>query len=378
MKINNIVGGLQPSLIRTLKQEAKKYPNVIDLTIGEPDITPPQQLVEELMEYGKHNQLKYALSGGGSEVRQSVADFYNKKYGGNYTINNIVMNVGASEAISSTFRTILNPDDEVIVMTPYFLGYIPTIQMCYATPVFVDISKNDFKITKELLNKYITPKTKAILFSNPCNPTGQVLTVEEMEDIVAVIEENDIFLVADEIYSELAFYEFHSFAKYDTIRDKTIIINGLSKSHCMTGWRIGYTICPEKYIQNFLNTSFYTVSSVMSLSLKGAEVALKNYTDRNDLVKIYKERAEYLYNELTRLGFDVVKPKGAFYLFAKYEKISNLKSLEFSLDLLKNTEVAVVPGISFGLDDYIRIALTVDIEKLKIVIERLEKFIIKK
>lgn len=378
MKINNIVRGLQPSLIRTLKQEAKKYPNVIDLTIGEPDITPPQQLVEELMEYGKHNQLKYALSGGGSEVRQSVADFYNKKYGGNYTINNIVMNVGASEAISSTFRTILNPDDEVIVMTPYFLGYIPTIQMCYATPVFVDISKNDFKITKELLNKYITPKTKAILFSNPCNPTGQVLTVEEMEDIVAVIEENDIFLVADEIYSELAFYEFHSFAKYDTIRDKTIIINGLSKSHCMTGWRIGYTICPEKYIQNFLNTSFYTVSSVMSLSLKGAEVALKNYTDRNDLVEIYKERAEYLYNELTRLGFDVIKPKGAFYLFAKYEKISNLKSLEFSLDLLKNTEVAVVPGISFGLDDYIRIALTVDIEKLKIVIERLEKFIIKK
>lgn len=378
MKINNIVGGLQPSLIRTLKQEAKKYPNVIDLTIGEPDITPPQQLVEELMEYGKHNQLKYALSGGGSEIRQSVVDFYNKKYGGNYTINNIVMNVGASEAISSTFRTILNPDDEVIVMTPYFLGYIPTIQMCYATPVFVDISKNDFKITKELLNKYITPKTKAILFSNPCNPTGQVLTVEEMEDIVAVIEENDIFLVADEIYSELAFYEFHSFAKYDTIRDKTIIINGLSKSHCMTGWRIGYTICPEKYIQNFLNTSFYTVSSVMSLSLKGAEVALKNYTDRNDLVEIYKERAEYLYNELTRLGFDVIKPKGAFYLFAKYEKISNLKSLEFSLDLLKNTEVAVVPGISFGLDDYIRIALTVDIEKLKIVIERLEKFIIKK
>lgn len=378
MKINNIVRGLQPSLIRTLKQEAKKYPNVIDLTIGEPDITPPQQLVEELMEYGKHNQLKYALSGGGSEVRQSVADFYNKKYGGNYTIDNIVMNVGASEAISSTFRTILNPNDEVIVMTPYFLGYIPTIQMCYATPVFVDISKNDFKITKELLNKYITPKTKAILFSNPCNPTGQVLTVEEMEDIVAVIEENDIFLVADEIYSELSFYEFHSFAKYDTIRDKTIIINGLSKSHCMTGWRIGYTICPEKYIQNFLNTSFYTVSSVMSLSLKGAEVALKNYTDRNDLVEIYKERAEYLYNELTRLGFDVVKPKGAFYLFAKYEKISNLKSLEFSLDLLKNTEVAVVPGISFGLDDYIRIALTVDIEKLKIVIERLEKFIIKK
>lgn len=378
MKLNTIVEGLQPSLIRTLKQEAKKYPNVIDLTIGEPDITPPKQLVDELMEYGKHNQLKYALSGGGSEVRQSVADFYNKKYGGNYTINNVVMNVGASEAISSTFRTILNPDDEVLVMTPYFLGYIPTIQLCYAKPIFVDISKNDFKITKELLQKYITPKTKAILFSNPCNPTGHVLSIEEMEDIVSIIEENEIFLVADEIYSELAFYEFHSFAKYNTIREKTIIINGLSKSHCMTGWRIGYTICPEKYIQNFLNMSFYTVSSVMSLSLKGAEVALKNYTDRSDLVEIYKERAEYLYTELTRLGFDVVKPKGAFYLFTKYDKISNLKSMEFSLDLLKNTGVAVVPGISFGLNEYIRIALTVDIEKLKEVIERLEKFITKK
>ena len=229
-------------------------------------------------------------------------------------------------------------------------------------------------ISKELLEKYVTEKTKAILISNPCNPTGNVMGYDEMKEIVDFIREREIFLVADEIYSALAFYEFHSFAEFRGIEDKLIIVNGFSKSHSMTGWRMGYTICPEQYRRYFLNTSFYTVSSPMSLSLKGAEIALKEYEDRQDLVEEYKKRAEFMSQELEKLGFKVVKPKGAFYIFADYSKLSSLKSLDFSLDLLRKTEVAVVPGISFGVENFIRIALTVDISILKQAIERIKKY----
>lgn len=374
MRFNSAVENLQYSLIRVLKDEATKYPNSIDLTIGEPDIVTPKGLVEKAMEYGRNHQLKYALSGGGGEIGSLVAKHYNKVYGGDYTEKNIIMNIGASEALSSALRTILNPEDEVILTAPYYPGYPPMISLCYAKPVFIDITENGFRLSRELLEKYVTPKTKAILISNPCNPTGNVMSYEEMKEIVEFVKTREIFLVADEIYSALSFYDFHSFAEFRGIEDKLVIINGFSKSHSMTGWRLGYTICPEKYRKYFLNTSFYTVSSPMTLSLKGAEVALKEYENRKDLANEYKKRAEFMSEELEKLGFKVVKPKGAFYIFADYSKLSSLKSLDFSLDLLRKTEVAVVPGISFGVEGYIRIALTVDIPILEEAIKRMKKY----
>lgn len=374
MRFNSAVENLQYSLIRVLKDEATKYPNSIDLTIGEPDIVTPKGLVEKAMEYGRNHQLKYALSGGGGEIGSLVAKHYNKVYGGDYTEKNVIMNIGASEALSSALRTILNPEDEVILTAPYYPGYPPMISLCYAKPVFIDITENGFRLNRELLEKYVTPKTKAILISNPCNPTGNVMSYEEMKEIVEFVKTREIFLVADEIYSALSFYDFHSFAEFRGIEDKLVIVNGFSKSHSMTGWRLGYTICPEKYRKYFLNTSFYTVSSPMTLSLKGAEVALKEYENRKDLANEYKKRAEFMSEELEKLEFKVVKPKGAFYIFADYSKLSSLKSLDFSLDLLRKTEVAVVPGISFGVEGYIRIALTVDIPILEEAIKRMKKY----
>lgn len=374
MRLNSEVENLQYSLIRVLKDEAAKYPNAIDLTIGEPDITTPKGLVEEAMEYGKTHQLKYALSGGGGVIGKLIANHYNKVYGGDYTEENILTNIGASEALSSALRTILNPEDEVLMTAPYYPGYPPMIKLCYAKPIFIDISQNDFKLSKELLEKYVTPKTKAILLSNPCNPTGNVMSYQEMKEIAEFIESREIFLISDEIYSALSFYEYHSFAEFKNIKDKTIIVNGFSKSHSMTGWRIGYTICPKEYRRYFLNTSFYTVSSSMSLSLKGAEIALTKYEDRKELSEEYRKRGEYFSRELEKLGFEVVKPKGAFYIFANYSKLSNLNSLDFSLDLLRKTEVAAVPGISFGIEGYVRFALTVNIEILQQAIERLKKY----
>lgn len=375
IELNRNAQKLKYSLIRVLKDEAAKYKDVINLTIGEPDIPTPKELIDEVMDYGKNNQLRYAQAGGDDEIRSLVAGYYNKKYGSSYTKENVVMNVGASEALSSCFKTILNPEDEVIMTSPFYPGYPPMVEMCYGKPVIMDISQNNFKITRELLEKYFTPKTKALLFSNPCNPTGNVMGFEEVKTIADFVAERDIFLIADEIYSALSFYEFYSFASFENIKDKLIIINGFSKSHSMTGWRIGYTICPVEYRKNFLNATFYTLSCPMTLSLEGAKKALSKFSELQEPKKIYRERAEYMTKILEDLGFKVLKPKGAFYIFADYSQISKLNSFDFAMDMLKKVQVAVVPGISFGTENYVRIALTVDIQKLKEAGERIKKYI---
>lgn len=348
---------------------------MINLTIGEPDISTPKELIDEVIDYGKSNQLRYAQAGGDDEIRSLVAKYYNKNYGASYTKENIVMNVGASEALSSCFKTILNPEDEVIMTSPFYPGYPPMIEMCYGKPIIMDISQTGFKITRELLDKYFTEKTKALLFSNPCNPTGNVMSFEEMQIIVDFVNEKDVFLISDEIYSAISFYEFYSFSSFEKIKNKLIIINGFSKSHSMTGWRIGYTICPEEYRKNFLNATFYTLSCPMTLSLEGAKKALLKFGELSKPKEIYKERAEYLTKILESLGFKVLKPKGAFYIFANYSQISKLNSFEFAMDMLKKVQVAVVPGISFGTENYVRIALTVDIKKLEEAGKRIKKYI---
>lgn len=375
MEINQNIAKVQYSLIRLLNEEARKFEDSIDLTIGEPDIATEKGIVEDACEYAMTHKLGYPPTGGGPKLRGILADYYNDKYGSSYQADNVIVNVGASEAICSCFRALLNIDDEVIVFTPFYAGYLPMIQMAYAKPVFVDISKTDFTVTPELLEKYITDKTKIILFCNPCNPSGNVMGREEIENIANYLADKDIFIVSDEIYSELSFGEFTSFASFPQIQDKLIIINGFSKSHSMTGWRVGYTIFPLEYRKPLLNTTLFTLSSPMAVSLAAAESAITKYRDRSHVRKIYQERAGFMYEKLVELGFKVVKPKGAFYIFADYSQISKLNSFDFAMDMLKKVQVAVVPGISFGTENYVRIALTVDIQKLKEAGERIKKYI---
>lgn len=375
MEINREVLKLEYSLIRALNEESRKYSNAIDLTIGEPDIPSPKELITEALKYGAEHQLRYPPTGGGEKIRTLVADYYNRKHGSSYVMDNVIINVGASEALSSCLRTILNYGDEVIIPAPFYPGYPSMVNLCYAKSIFMDTTKTDFKITSKLLEENYSDKTKAILLSNPCNPTGNVLTLEEMEIIADFVEKRDIFLIADEIYSELSFYDFYSFSSFENIKDKVIIINGFSKSHSMTGWRIGYTIFPLEYRRYFLNTTLYTLSSPMALSIAAAEIALEKFEDRKELMNIYKKRAVYMKDALTELGFKVVEPKGAFYIFADYSKISKLNSFDFAMDMLKKVQTAVVPGISFGTEKCFRISLTVDISKLKEAVERIEEYV---
>ena len=375
MEINQNIAKVQYSLIRLLNEEARKFEDSIDLTIGEPDIATEKGIVEDACEYAMTHKLGYPPTGGGPKLRGILADYYNDKYGSSYQVDNVIVNVGASEAICSCFRALLNIDDEVIVFTPFYAGYLPMIQMAYAKPVFVDISKTDFTVTPELLEKYITDKTKIILFCNPCNPSGNVMGREEIENIANYLADKDIFIVSDEIYSELSFGEFTSFASFPQIQDKLIIINGFSKSHSMTGWRVGYTIFPLEYRKPLLNTTLFTLSSPMAVSLAAAESAITKYRDRSHVRKIYQERAEFMYEKLVELGFKVVKPKGAFYIFADYTDISDLNSFDFAMDVLKEVQVALVPGISFGSEGYFRISLVSDIPRLAEAAERLKKYV---
>ena len=375
MEINQNIAKVQYSLIRLLNEEARKFEDSIDLTIGEPDIATEKGIVEDACEYAMTHKLGYPPTGGGPKLRGILADYYNDKYGSSYHADNVIVNVGASEAICSCFRALLNIDDEVIVFTPFYAGYLPMIQMAYAKPVFVDISKTDFTVTPELLEKYITDKTKIILFCNPCNPSGNVMGREEIENIANYLADKDIFIVSDEIYSELSFGEFTSFASFPQIQDKLIIINGFSKSHSMTGWRVGYTIFPLEYRKPLLNTTLFTLSSPMAVSLAAAESAITKYRDRSHVRKIYQERAEFMYEKLVELGFKVVKPKGAFYIFADYTDISDLNSFDFAMDVLKEVQVALVPGISFGSEGYFRISLVSDIPRLAEAAERLKKYV---
>lgn len=375
MEINQNIAKVQYSLIRLLNEEARKFEDSIDLTIGEPDIATEKGIVEDACEYAMTHKLGYPPTGGGPKLRGILADYYNDKYGSSYQPDNVIVNVGASEAICSCFRALLNIDDEVIVFTPFYAGYLPMIQMAYAKPVFVDISKTDFTVTPELLEKYITDKTKIILFCNPCNPSGNVMGREEIENIANYLADKNIFIVSDEIYSELSFGEFTSFASFPQIQDKLIIINGFSKSHSMTGWRVGYTIFPLEYRKPLLNTTLFTLSSPMAVSLAAAESAITKYRDRSHVRKIYQERAEFMYEKLVELGFKVVKPKGAFYIFADYTDISDLNSFDFAMDVLKEVQVALVPGISFGSEGYFRISLVSDIPRLAEAAERLKKYV---
>lgn len=376
MKLNKNVIEVPYPYIRAMTEKATKLPNNIILTIGEPDIPPPSRLLEETVNYAKNNPLRYTEAGGRERLRDLIANYYNKYYGASITKDNVIVHIGAIEAIASSLRTILNPGDEVLLPIPYFSPYRSVIELAYGVPVPIDMKNNNFAIRAKIIEKYITSKTKAILFSNPCNPTGYMLKKEEMDELSSFFKEKDMFIISDEIYSSISFYPFVSFSSYDCLKDKLIVVNGFSKSHSMTGWRIGYSIVPLNFRQFFLNSSFYNIGTPVALSCAMAELALEKFPERDDIKRIYGERGSIIKKDLADMGFDLVEPRGAFYLFAGYGRFSKESSFDFALRLLDKTSVAVVPGEAFGIDGYFRLSLTKDLNILKEAISRIKTFIL--
>ncbi|CDF58495.1 aminotransferase A [Thermobrachium celere] len=379
--LNIEVKSIEISGIRKFYNMVSKYDNVISLTIGQPDFKTPEHIKDAVKIALDNNKTVYTHNAGIIELRKAISNFINLKYNLNYNPEDeIIVTSGASEAIYIALKTILNANDEVLIPAPCYPGYEPVVKLCGAKVKHIDTTNTNFKLTKDLIKENISNSTKCIIIPYPSNPTGQCLNHDELREIADFIRDKDIFIVSDEIYSELVFDRKHiSIASFYNLEDKTIIINGLSKSHSMTGFRIGFTLAPNYITKHMIKVHQYLNTCATSLSQYAALEALtKGIDDSIPMREEYKKRRDYTYERLIAMGFDVVKPSGAFYIFPNIKKFSS-NSFDFALKLLEEERVAVVPGSAFSNfgEGYIRISYAYSMEELKTALDKIENFLSK-
>ncbi|QNK50906.1 aminotransferase A [Brevibacterium sp. PAMC23299] len=378
--INPLVKDVQISGIRKFYNMVADIEGTISLTIGQPDFPTPTHIKEAAKQAINNDYTVYTHNAGYLELREAASNYVKDKYKLDYDpTNEVIVTSGASEGIDIAFRTILIPGNEVILPGPVYPGYEPIIKMCGATPVYADTTKNGFRLTADILEKYITENTRCIVLPYPSNPTGVTLTAEELLDIAELVRGKDIFILADEIYSELVFDQEHvSIATF--LKEQTIVLNGLSKSHSMTGWRIGLLFAPAAISQHLLKVHQYNVTCAASISQRAALEALT--AGRNDAIPMkteYARRREYVYSRLQAMKLEIVKPNGAFYFFIKLPEGYD-SSLDFCLKLVQQEKVAVVPGDAFSPlgEGYFRISYAYSMETLEKALDRIEAFLAKK
>ncbi|WP_273131357.1 aminotransferase A [Bacillus weihaiensis] len=375
--INSRVREIELSGIRKFFNMVNDYEDVISLTIGQPDFITPEHVKYAGKEAIDKNYTTYTHNAGYLELREAASHFVKSKYNLTYSPDHeVIVTVGASQAIDCTFRTLLEEGSEVILPSPVYPGYEPLIKLAGGKPIYVDTTANDFKLTAELINSHLTEKTRCIVLPYPSNPTGVTLNEDELKKIAELVEGKDLFVLSDEIYSELVYGKTHvSIASY--LREQTIVINGLSKSHSMTGWRIGFLFAPHNVAKHLLKVHQYNVSCASSVSQRAAIEALTTgINDATEMKEAYKERLEYVYNRLVGMGLDVVKPDGAFYLFPNIKKF-NQTSFDFARSLVEKAGVALVPGSAFSEygEGYVRLSYAYSMEQLTEAMNRLEYYL---
>jgi len=373
-KANSIIESIEISKIRQIALKMNKYSDGINLTIGEPSQDVPDLVKEEMANRVLHDKIGYTQTGGMPELKRAIVAFYNQYFGGDYKEENCLITVGSTEGLSTFIRSIVDEGDEVIMPTPTYPGYAPNIKLQKGIEVYLDTSKDDFKLTAKNLESAITPKTRAIILTYPNNPSGVCIDEDEMDKIADVIRRHDVFVLSDEIYASLAFEKYHSLAKYHDLIDKVVVINGFSKSHSMTGYRVGYMLASKYFIDNFIKVSQYTTTGIATISQYGGIKALEVYPTREEIVKENRERMEFFEKGLEKIGFRVIKPEGAFYLFADYRKLSNKKSIDFVNEVVENLHIGIVPGECFMVEGYVRFSVTKDIPELQKALDRMEKY----
>lgn len=373
-KANSIIESIEISKIRQIALKMNKYSDGINLTIGEPSQDVPDLVKEEMANRVLHDKIGYTQTGGMPELKRAIVAFYNQYFGGDYKEENCLITVGSTEGLSTFIRSIVDEGDEVIMSTPTYPGYAPNIKLQKGIEVYLDTSKDDFKLTAKNLESAITPKTRAIILTYPNNPSGVCIDEDEMDKIADVIRRHDVFVLSDEIYASLAFEKYHSLAKYHDLIDKVVVINGFSKSHSMTGYRVGYMLASKYFIDNFIKVSQYTTTGIATISQYGGIKALEVYPTREEIVKENRERMEFFAKGLEKIGFRVIKPEGAFYLFADYRKLSNKKSIDFVNEVVENLHIGIVPGECFMVEGYVRFSVTKDIPELQKALDRMEKY----
>ncbi|TQR18732.1 aminotransferase A [Psychrobacillus soli] len=379
--LNKNVKDIELSGIRKISNKIDRSPDIVNLTFGQPNFPTPDYIKTVGIKAIEENKTAYTETAGLFELRQAACDYVQNLYGLSYNPEDeVIITTGASEALDIAFRTILEEGSEVILPAPVYPGYDPLIKLCNGVSVFVDTTENDFKMTASLIEKHITDKTRCIVLPYPNNPLGSILTREEVLEIGQLLEDKKIFILADEIYSELVFDEEHfSIGSIPSLKDKTIIINGLSKSHSMTGWRIGFAFAPSYLIDQFYKVHSFNSVCASTISQYAAVEALKQGTFTEEIIamkKEYKGRKDYAYNRLKKMELEVVEPKGAFYIFPSI-KNTGLTSEDFAMKLLEQEKVAVIPGNAFSHfgEGYIRISFAQSMEELEKGLDGIERFL---
>ncbi|EJN55467.1 pyridoxal phosphate-dependent aminotransferase [Loigolactobacillus coryniformis] len=378
---NQIVKKIAVSDIRQFDNEVSQVPGMVKLTLGEPDFNTPEHVKQAAIKAIEDNQSHYTPNPGIPALREAAAAYYNEKFNWHYQAENVITTVGATEGIAAALQAIVNPDDVVIIPTPIFPIYIPDTLLNHGQVVFIDTSADGFVLTPERLEATIKAQgdkvVKALVLNYPNNPTGVTYNHEELAGLAKVIAKYQLWVVSDEVYAELSYSEPHeSLANF--IPEQVIVVNGLSKSHAMTGWRVGFLLAPKAVTDEIIKSHQYMVTAPVTLVQYAALEAMTNgKEDSQVMAKQYVERRDYLIKSLEPLGFEMARPDGAFYLFAKIPANCPQDSWTFVRELAKTQKLALIPGISFGAggEGYVRISYAASMENLHKAVERLTAFV---
>ena len=379
--INQKVQSIQPSGIRKFFDIANEIEDVISLGVGEPDFDTPWHVREEGIYTLQKGRTFYTANRGLMELRTEISNYIARNHAVEYNpATQVLVTIGGSEAIDLALRACLEPGDEVIYHEPCYVSYLPCITLADGVPVPIPLKEaNDFRLTAEELEAAITPKSKALILSFPNNPTGAVMTKEDLEAIAEVIVRHDLLVITDEIYSELSYTgkKHYSLIDLPGMVERTIYINGFSKAYAMTGWRLGYCCGPEEILAQMVKIHQFAIMAAPTMSQYAGTMALKNGASDVEMMRdSYNQRRRYLMAELERLGIPCFEPFGAFYIFPNISQFG-LSSEEFATRLIREHKVAVVPGSAFGQsgEGFVRVSYAYSIEELKQAFERIERFI---
>lgn len=374
------VVGIQPSGIRKFFDVVNEMPDAISLGVGEPDFDTPWRIREEGIYSLERGRTFYTSNSGLKELKEEISRYLQKKIHVTYDSEcEIAVTVGGSEGIDIAFRAMLDPGDEVLIPQPSYVSYLPCTILADGVPVVIPLQqKNEFKLTAEELEAAITPKTKILVLPYPNNPTGAIMTKEDLEPIAEIVKKYDLYILSDEIYSELTYKSEHvSIASLPGMKDRTLVINGFSKGFAMTGWRLGYICGQKKIMEQMIKIHQYAIMCAPTNSQYAAIEGLRNCEGEvQQMRNAYNQRRRYLVHEFKRMQLDCFEPFGAFYIFPSIQEFG-MTSEEFATRFLEEEKVAVVPGSAFGEcgEGYLRVSYAYSLEDLKEAIGRLGAFV---
>ena len=379
--LSSVTEGIKPSGIRKFFDIVSEMPDAISLGVGEPDFETPWHIVDEGIYSLEKGKTYYTSNSGLMELRTEICKWYARKYDVHFDpAKECIITVGGSEGIDLALRALINTGDEVIIPEPSYVSYVPCATLTGAVPVIIDLkNENSFKLTAAELEEHITDKSKVLILSFPNNPTGAIMTKEDLEPIAELAIKHDLYVISDEIYSELTYTEepHCSIASLPGMEERTIVINGFSKAYAMTGWRLGYAMAPQAICKQMTKIHQFCIMCAPTTSQYAAIEALRDGDkDIASMRKSYDERRRYLFKRFSDMDMPAFEPLGAFYIFPSIQKFG-LSSDDFATKLLENQKLAVVPGTAFGDsgEGFIRISYAYSIDQLREAVDRIEKFV---